>query len=147
MFHHVQPRHFYSRDGTCTRRGFCRRPLSLVAFLIWYLLDRASIYEILVLMTRFQCTIRCIHLVRRSHLIVYCSWQWPHVTYVYYAYSWPLYSYISGIVECIFEVTCWYLLLYCTDDWLFLPPGSWLLNFWDGYNVFRPSCYPSDLTH
>ena len=29
----------------------------------------------------------------------------------------------------------------------FFPPGSSLLHFLDCYNVFRPSCYPSDLTH
>ena len=38
--------------------------------------------------------------------------------------------------------------MYCTNEWLVLPPRSSLLHFWDGlYNLFWPSCYPSDLTH
>ena len=95
MVHHVRPWHLYSRDGTCTSDDLCRIPLSLVAFHIFYLLDRASIYEISVLMTRFQCTIRCLHSVWRSYFTVYYTWWWSHVTYVYYAYSWPLYYFVS----------------------------------------------------
>ena len=65
----------------------------------------------------------------------------------YYAYSWPLYSYVYGTATSIFAITWWDLSLYCTNEWLVLPPGYLLLHFWDGYNVFWPSCYPSDLPH
>ena len=51
------------------------------------------------------------------------------------------------LLHFIFTVTCWYVSLYCTNEWLVLPFGSSLLHFWDIYNVFRPSCYPYDLTH
>ena len=52
-----------------------------------------------------------------------------------------------GLIH-VFAVTCIDLSLYYIDGWLVLPPRSSLLQFWDGfYNVFRPSCYPSDLTH
>ena len=48
----------------------------------------------------------------------------------------------------VFVVICRDWLLYYTDGWLFLPTGSSSLRLWDGfYNVFRSSCYPSDLTH
>ena len=74
-------------------------------------------------------------------IIVYCTCWWPHMKFVYHAYSWPLYSYVSRTAICIFVVICRYLSFYCTDEWLVLPPRSSLLHFWDGfYNVFCPSC-------
>ena len=53
----------------------------------------------------------------------------------------------SGLLHFIFAVTCWDVSLYCVDEWLVFPPGSSLLHLWDWYNVFQPSCYPSNLTH
>ena len=113
MVHHVRIQHLYSCDGTCTNNDLCRRPPSLVAFHICYLLDRASIYEMSTLMTRFQCIIRylhplwrpcllyivctrCIHSIWRAYFTIYCTWQLPLMKYVYCAYSWPLYCYVSG---------------------------------------------------
>ena len=142
MVDHVRPRHLYSRDGTCTSIILCRRPPSLVTFHICYLFDRASIYEISILMTKFQCTIRYLNSLWISYFTVYCTWRWPHITFAYHAYSWPLYSYVSGTATCIFAVTCWYLWLYCTYEWFILPPRYSLLHFWGYYNVFRSSCIP-----
>ena len=148
MFHHVWPQHFYSHDGTCTRSSLCRIPLSLVEFHICYLLNRAIIHEMSALMTIFLCIIRYLHplWISFSLYIVRGDDHMWHI-FVYYAYSWPLYSYVFETPTCIFVVTCWALSLYWIDEFLVLPPGSSLLHFWDGYNVFWPSCYPSDLTH
>ena len=38
--------------------------------------------------------------LRISWFIVYCTWWWPHMTFVYHAYSWPLYSYVFGTAIC-----------------------------------------------
>ena len=94
MVHHVWIWHLYLCDGTCTSNNLCRRPSSLVEFHICYILDRACIYEISFLMTRFQCTIRCLHLVWIYYFNIYYTWRWPHVTYVYYSYAWPLYYFV-----------------------------------------------------
>ena len=69
------------------------------------------------------------------------------MTFVYHSYSWPLYSYLYGTIICIFAFICRDLSLYYTNEWLLLTPGSSLLHFSDGYNVFHPSCYRYDLTH
>ena len=79
--------------------------------------------------------------------ISYFTWRWTHMTFVYHAYSWPLYSYVYGTSICILAFICIGLSFYCIDEWLVLLSRSSLLHFWDGYNVFHPSCYPSDLTH
>ena len=43
-----------------------------------------------------------LHPLWRFWSIVYCTWWWPHMThFVYHAYSWPLYSYVSGTAPCI----------------------------------------------
>ena len=55
MDSYVRPWHLYSHSRSCTRKGLCRRLSRFVAFLIWYLLDRASVHEISSLMTWFQC--------------------------------------------------------------------------------------------
>ena len=34
-------------------------------------------------------------------IYVYCTWLWPHMWHMYHAYSWPLYSYVSGTAICI----------------------------------------------
>ena len=51
MDYYVRPRHLYSHSRTCTRSGLCGRPSRLVASLICYLLDRASVHEISALVT------------------------------------------------------------------------------------------------
>ena len=47
--------HICSHSMTCTHSVFCRRPSSLVAFHICYLLNRASVHEITALVISFQC--------------------------------------------------------------------------------------------
>ena len=53
---------------------------------------------------------------------------------LYHAYSWPLYSYVSGTAGCICSHMQIYL--YYTGGWLFLPPGSSSLHFWDGLIMY-----------
>ena len=54
MDYYVRPRHLYSHCRTCTRSGLCRILSILVASLICYLLDHASVHEISALMTWYQ---------------------------------------------------------------------------------------------
>ena len=53
---------------------------------------------------------------------------------LYHAYSWPLYSYVSGTAVC----TCSHMqrCLYCIVGWMLLPPGSSSLHFWDGLIMY-----------
>ena len=51
MDYYVQPWHLYLHSRTCTRSGLCRILSRLVAPLICYLLDRASVHDILALVT------------------------------------------------------------------------------------------------
>ena len=64
---------------------------------------------------------------------------------LYHAYSWPLYSYISETAIC----TCSHVqsliivfLMAGSSTWFFITP----LLGWT-CNVFRPSYYPTELTH
>ena len=147
MNYHVRPQHLYSHDRTCTRSGLCRRPLRLVAFHICYHLDRASIHDISVLVIKFQCIsnifiyygdLDLLYIVRGDdhtwHMFIMAIHG--HCTLMY-----------SGLLHYIFAVTCLDLSLYCIDEWLVFPLGSSLLHLWDGHNVFRSSCHPSNLTH
>ena len=67
--------------------------------------------------------------------------------FVYHAYSWPFYSYVSEttIIICS-HVQSLIIVLYCwmagSSTWFFITP----ILGWN-YNVFRPSCYPSNLAH
>ena len=66
---------------------------------------------------------------------------------MYYAYSWPLYSYVSGTAICTssYVQILIIILYYCmasSSTWFFTTP----LLGWN-YNVFRPSYDPFDLTH
>ena len=118
MVHHVQPWHLYSCDGTCTSSGLCRRPLSMVAFHIFYLLDHSSIHEMLALMPRFHCIIRYLHPLWRSHslYIVRGDDHMWHMSIIPIHGHWTL-NY-SGLLHYIFAVTCWDLSLYCAYEWL-----------------------------
>ena len=83
MDYYVRPRHLYSHSRTCTHSGLCRRPSSLVAFHIWYLLDHASIHMIsslVIMIPVFLVYIIYLHPLWRSWSIVYCTWWWPHMT-------------------------------------------------------------------
>ena len=136
MDYHVRPWHLYSHDRKCTRSGLPRISSRLVAFHICYLLDCASVHEMSALVTRFQFIIRYLHPLWRSWFIVYCTWQWPHMTFVYHAYSWPLYSYVFDTVICVFAVICRDWLLYYTNRWMVLPLGYSSLHFWDGFIMY-----------
>ena len=80
MDYYVRPRHIYSHSRTCTRRGLCRRPSSLVAFRICYLLDRGCIHDILYLVIMILVCMIYLHPLWRYWSIVYCTWWWPHMT-------------------------------------------------------------------
>ena len=54
MDYYVRPRHLYSHSRTCTCSSLCRRLSRLVASLICYLVDRASVHEISALVTWYQ---------------------------------------------------------------------------------------------
>ena len=150
MIHHVQPRHFYSRDGTCTTSSFCRKPPSLVSFHICYLLNHASVHDISALVifiaessvyqissSTMEILIHCILYVEMTtHDTLYIMPIHGHCTLMY-----PRLLYL-------FAVICRALSLYCTDWMVGSSTGLFItpLLGWT-YNVFRPSYDPSDLTH
>ena len=111
----------------------------------------SSIMEILIhgIYSAFmEILVLCISSSGRFWSIVYCTWRWPHMSqFIYHAYSWPLYPYVSGIATCIYNhVQSLIIVLYCWMDgsstWFFITPlMGWI------YNVFHQSCYPSNLTH
>ena len=120
MVHHLRPWHLYSRDGICTRSGLHRRPLSLVAFHMYYLFDHASIYEMLALITRFHYIIRYLHPLWRScslyivhrddhmwhsmHNHVHCTRMYPGLLHVYLQSHAKIYHYIVLISGWFFHL-------------------------------------------
>ena len=54
---------------------------------------------------------------------------------LYHAYSWPLYSYVSGTAN-VFAVICRVVSLYYVDWVAGLPLGSSSLHFWDGFIMY-----------
>ena len=138
MDYYVRPRHIYSHSRTCTHSSLCRRPSNLVAFHVCYLLDHANIQEISALMTfipEFPVYIKYLQPRRRSWFIVYCTWRWPHMTLCISC------LFMAIVLLCIwdyyiFVVTCIDWSLYCTKEWLVLPPRSSLLHFWDGLYMY-----------
>ena len=150
MVHHVRPRPLYSHDGTYTSNDLCRRPSSLVAFHLCYLLDRASIHEISALMI-FILDSSVYHISSSTmeiliHCILYVAMTTHDTLYIIPIHGHCTFMYLGLLY--VFAVTCKDLSFYHIDEWLVPPLGSSLLHFWDVfYNVFRPSCYPTDLTH
>ena len=158
MDYYVRPRHLYSHSRTCTRSDLCRRPSRLVASTIWYLLDCASVHEISALVT---CSSICQTFPATMEILIYCissafveimvlcissSWRFwsmyivcgdEHICVImFHAYSWPLYSYVSGTTICIcsymqscITVLCW--LHGWSSIWV---PSS--LHFWDGLIMY-----------
>ena len=169
MDYHVRTRHLYSHGSTCTRSGLCRRPSILVASLIVYLLDRASVHEISTLVTWFQCMsdisshygdLDLLYIfshfgyhgplyifIMEILIYVYCTWWWPHMWYHVSC------LFMAIVLLCIQD--CYmYLQLYahlydCTMSigWLVFHLGSFItpLLGWT-YNVFQPLYDPYDLT-
>ena len=165
----VRPRHLYSHSRTCTCSGLCRIISRLVAFF-------ATSLIVLVFM-RFQlswldssvCQISSaimeilIHCISSAsmEILIHCissSWRYDilyivrgddHTCHILYII--PIHGHCTLMYPrllYVFAVICRDWLLYYTDGWLVLPPGSSSLHFWDGfYNVFRPSCYPCDLIY
>ena len=146
MDYYVRPRHIFSYSATCTCNGLHRRPSILVAFHICYLLDCASIHEMSSFVIWFQCISDIfIHYGDLDPLYIVCGND-----HTWHLYIMPIHGRCTlmylGLLY-VFVVTWKYWSLYCPNEWLVLPPESSLLHLWDGYNVFWPSCYPSDLTH
>ena len=90
----------------------------------------SSFMEILVL---------CISSSWRFWSIIYCMWWLPHMSqFLYHAYSWPLYSYVSGTAICICShmqrlIIVLYWWMASSSTWFFITPLlGWI------YNVFRP---------
>ncbi len=158
MDYYVRPRHLYSHSRTCTRSGLCRRPSRLVASLICYLLDRASVHEISALVTcssicqTFPATMEILICYISSafvEIMVLCissSWRFwsmyivrgdDHICDImYYAYSWPLYSYVSGtsICTCSCMQSCIIVLCWLGGWSSIWDPSS--LHFWDGLIMY-----------
>ena len=160
MEYYVWPRYIYSHSRTCTHSSSCRIPSSLVEFHICYLLDRASVHDILALMIWFQCIPDFFsHYGDLDLLYIFIHFGYSDLLYIvrgddhtfHILYIMPIHGHCTlmyrGLLY-VFTVLCRDWLLYCINEWLVLPLGSSLLHFWDGlYNVFQPSCYPFELTH
>ena len=170
MNYYVWPRHLYSHSRTCTRNGLCRRLSRLVASLICYLLDNASVHEISTLMTWFQ------------YMSYIFSYYWdldPLYIFSHYGDHGPLYIFIMEILIYVY-CTWWWTLMWYLVSCLFMAIvllcirdcylysqlcvelyhctiliGCMVFHLasfitpllgWN-YNVFQPSYDPSDLTH
>ena len=158
MDYYVWTRHLYSHSRTRTHCGLCRRPSILVVSLICYLLDHAGVHEISALMTWFQCIsyifshygdldpLYIFIMDILFYFILYVAMT-THVTFcisclfmaIVLLCIWDCYMYLQSCAE--FD---YYLVLLdgCSSTWFFITPLlGWI------YNIFRPSCYPSDITH
>ena len=104
MDYYVRPQHLYSHSRTFTHSILCGRRSRLVASLICYLLDRASVHEISSLVTWFEymsdvsshygdLDLLYIFSLCGDHgllyifimeilIYVYCTWQWPLMWYL-----------------------------------------------------------------
>ena len=95
MDYYVWPRHIYSQSRTCTHRISCRIPSNLVAFHMWYLLDRASVHEISSLVIWFQCM---------SDIFIHYGDLDPFYIFNFYGDPDPLYIFIMKIL--IYYILC-----------------------------------------
>ena len=142
----VQPQYLYSHSRTCTHSRLCRRPSKVVAFY--------AISLIMTVFMRFQLSwldsiicqtfpvimgilIHCISsaIIEIMILCISSSWRFwsiyivcgdDHTCHIlYHAYSWPLYSYVSGtaISTCSY-VQSFIIVLYWLDGWFF----HWVLH-------------------
>ena len=170
MDYYVWNRHLYLHSRTCTHSGLCRRPSILVASLICYLLDRASVHEISALVTWFQYMSDIssyygdldplyifIHygyhyplyiFIMEILIYVYCMWQWPLMSYF------VSYLFMTIVLLCIRDYYMYLQLCaelyHCTMliRWPVFHLGFFItpLLGWT-YKVFWPSYDPFDLTH
>ena len=158
MDYYVWPRHLYSHSRTCTRSSLCRRLSILVASIICYLLYRASVDDISPLVTwysichAFPATMEILICYISSayvEIMVLCissSWRFwsmyivrgdDHISVImFHAYSWPLYSYVSGTAICICSYMQSCIMVLC---WLGGWSSIWVpssLHFWDGLIMY-----------
>ena len=167
MEYYVRPRHLYSHSRRCTRSSLCRRLSRLVASLIFYLLNRASVHEISALVTWFQLDISSdygdldllyLQPLWRSWSYVYlhqgdselCILYEAMTTYVI-SCNMPIHGHLLLCIEdCYMHLQLFAELYYCTMliGWLVFHLGSSItpLLGWN-YNVFRPSYDPFHLTY
>ena len=153
MEYYVRPWHLYSHNRTCTHSDLCRRISA------WWHSTYATSLIIPVFM-RFHLSwfdsIVC-HIYSASmEILIHCissSWIFcilyivcgdDHTCHILYIM--PIHGHCTlmypGLLYA-FAIAWRDWLLYYTDGWLVLPPGSSSLHFWDGfYNVFRPSFSP-----
>ena len=136
MDYYVQTQHLYLHSRACTHSILCRRLSRLVASLICYLLDCASVHEISALVTWFQymSDISSYYgdldpLYIFSHygdhdplyifimeilIYVYCTWRWPLMWYLVSCLFMAIvllcirdcYMYLQYVQSCII-VLCW----------------------------------------
>ena len=169
MDYYVQPWHLYSHSRTCTRSGLCRRPYILVASLICYLLDHASVHEISSLLTWFQYMsdisshygdldplyIFSLHgdhdplyiFIMEIPSYLYCTWWWPHMSYFVSC------LFMAIVLLCIQD--CYIYLQLCAEfdhcivliGWLVLPLGSSSLHFWDVLIMYFGHCMTPLTSH
>ena len=169
MEYYVWPRHLYSHSRTCTHSGLCIRPSRLVASLICYLLDHASVHDISALMTWFQYMSNISNrygdldpLYIFSHygdhdplyifimdilIYVYCMWWWPLMWYFVSC------LFMAIILLCIRD--CYIYLQLCAElyhcivliGWLVLPLGSSSLHFWNGIIMYFGHCVTPMTSH
>ena len=83
-----------------------------------------------------EILILCISSSWRFWSIIYCTWQWPHIHILYIM---PIHGHCTCMYRRLlyaFAVICRDWLLYYTDGWMVLPPGSSSLHFWDGFIIY-----------
>ena len=157
MDSYVRPWHIYSHSRTCTRSGLHIIPSILVAFHECYLLDCASIHEISTLMIWFKYISDIfihygdidplyisIYYGDLDSLYIFIHFGDSDLLYivrgndhtwhfVYHAYSWPLYSYVSGTSISIFNqmqrlIIVLYLWVAGSSTYVFITPLlGWIL--------------------
>ena len=135
---------------------------------VWYTLEIMELmskwvnYGLIILTyhiysSTMEILIYCISLAILEIMVLCISSSWrfwsiyivrgdDHICHIlYHAYSWPLYSYVSGTVVDFWSYAniiipyCW---MAGSSTRFFITP----LMGWT-YNVFRPSYHPCDLTH
>ena len=153
MDYYVQPLHLYSHSRTCTCSGLCRRLSRLVAFLIWYLLDHASVHKISTLVTWFQC-MSDIFIFHGDHdplyiftmeilIYLYCTWWWPHM--LYFVSCLFMAIVLLCIWDCYMYLQLWAEFDYCIillDGWFFhlvLQCLNGLMDSMDWFSIENPS--------
>ena len=147
MDYYVRPRRLYSHSRTSTHSRLCRRPSRLVAFHICYLLNHASVYEILSLVTWFQCMSHIfnhygdldplyifsfhgdhdtLYIFRMEILIyLYYTWWWPHMSYIMPTHAHCTLMY-PGLLYA-FTVICRVISLY-SADWMVGSSNAFFIN-------------------